>query len=51
VLSRFTSASRVATWSALTPTTWAPAASNSASLPSKPAISWLQVPVKAWMKV
>jgi len=37
--------------SALTPTTWAPAASNCGRAASKPRISCVQVPVKAWMNV
>ena len=44
-------ASSVAAWSALTPTTWAPAASNCGRAASKSRISLLQVPVKAWMNV
>jgi hypothetical protein len=44
-------AARGAAWSALTPTTWAPAASNCGRAASKLRISFVQVPVNAWMKV
>src|SRR5690349_1459587 len=44
-------ASSVAIWSALTPTTWAPAASNWGRAPSKLSSSLVQVPVNAWMNV
>jgi hypothetical protein len=47
----FTKASSVATWSALTPTTWAFSASNCGSAASKPLISSVQVLVNAWMNV
>jgi hypothetical protein len=46
-----TKASMVATWSALTPTTWALAASKAGRFASKPLISSVQVLVNAWMKV
>ena len=47
----FCHAVSVAAWSALTPTTWAPRASNCGRAASKPSISFVQVPVKAWMNV